>query len=308
MHLPYVLMPQQEHPVPLDAAYVPLNDRSFLFGDSLYEVMTTYQGKPFFVDDHLERLFNSAAGVYMDLPLDRQGFKDLIYKGLNFYKGPDEVYIRLMISRGVSDFNIDTRSNTEPARVYVLFKTAPRYGGRYAETGFHLAVPSTRRNAPLSLNPAYKTGNYLNNVLCLHEAKALGADDALILDLNDYVTEASTSNFFIIKNGVLMTAPVELGVLGGITRQHLIEVARNLGMPVAETAFTLEDVYASEERFVSSSLKGAMPVYRVNDHQFTPGYGPLTHRLNTAYWEHVARHVQSGDYPSKPSHLFRLGA
>lgn len=298
VNLPFVLQHDAPQAMALAEATVPLNDRSFLFGDSIYEVISTRKGRPFFVADHLDRLYASAAGIYMTLPWEKDWFYTQINRGVKLALESQsknqtqaeplkELYIRIIVSRGLSDFNIDTTATQGGPQVYFVFKIGPEYTGRYVEQGFYLSVANTRRNAPQSLNPAFKTGNYLNNVMCLHEAMSKGADDALILDLNGNVTEASTSNFFIIKDRILITAPVEVGILAGITRKHVFVIAENLGIKTEIRPFTLDEVWTSDERFVSSSFKGAMPVYRIDEHHFTPGYGPVTQQLNTAYWQYV---------------------
>lgn len=285
---PFVLM--NDEIMPLAEARVPVNDRSFLFGDSVYEVIATYQGQPFFTRDHLERMRATAKGIHMDLPWDNAWFEERIKRGLE-RQAFAETYIRIVVSRGSGDFDISLASTQTPPQAVFIFKQAPSYGGRFRETGFHLSVAETRRNHPRSLNPAFKTGNYLNNILCLQEARTQGADDALILDLEGHVTELTTSNFFIVKKGEVWTAPLEVGILDGITRRYLIQQARALGLTVQEKRFTLEDVWQAEEAFVSSTLKGAMPVARIDDHHFRQGYGPLTRKLDEAYWAYVAQHL-----------------
>lgn len=285
---PFVIMNEQL--LPLNEARVPINDRSFLFGDSLYEVIATHKGQPFFTDDHLQRLRTTAAGVHMSLPWTDDWFKQQIRKGLDQLP-LDEVYVRIVVSRGSGDFNIDIDSTaTEPQAVFI-FKPLPVPAEAYFTQGYFLSVPQTRRNHPRSLSPAFKTGNYLNNILCLHEAKAQGADDALILDLDGYVTEATTSNFFFVKNGTLYTAPLEVGILDGITRRYMLAQAQELGIPSKEERFTLEDVWQADEVFLSSTIKGAMPVYRIDDNVFPEGYGPIMQQLNQAYWTYVENHL-----------------
>jgi branched-chain amino acid aminotransferase len=302
VNLPFVLKQDSDQAIPLAEVTVPLNDRSFLFGDSVYEVISTRKGRAFFVDDHLDRLYESAAGIYMTIPWEKSWFCRQIERGVALAlenksgaENTKELYIRIIVSRGLSDFNIDTRVTTAPPHVYFIFKTCPEYTGRYIEQGFSLSVSKTRRSAPEALNPALKTGNYLNNVMCLHEATSKGADDSLILDLQGYVTEVSTSNFFIVKDRTLITAPIEIGILGGITRKHLFIVAEKLGLATEIRPYTLEEVWHADECFVSSSLKGAMPVYQIDAHQFPPGYGPVTQALNTAYWKHVDDLLDAAD-------------
>lgn len=288
MQTPFVIMNGQT--LPLSEARVPVNDRSFLFGDSLYEVIATRKGKPFFTDDHLGRLRATAKGIFMELPWDDAWFKRQIRAGLDQLP-LDQVYVRIVVSRGAGDFNIDIDSTQgEPLAVFI-FKPLPGYPERFETEGVVMAVPETRRNHPKSLSPAFKTGNYLNNVLCLREAKLKGADDALILDLDGHVTEATTSNFFMVKDGALWTAPLEVGILDGITRRYLLQTAADLGMPVKVEAFGIEDVFAADEVFVSSTIKGAMPVCRIDDKAYPKGYGPITRRLDDAYWQCVDAHL-----------------
>ncbi|HEY9844013.1 MAG TPA: aminotransferase class IV, partial [Candidatus Obscuribacterales bacterium] len=172
-----------------------------------------------------------------------------------------------------------------------IFKPLPGFPERFESEGVVMAVPETRRNHPKSLSPAYKTGNYLNNVLCLYEAKAKGADDALILDLDGHITEATTSNFFMVKDGTLYTAPLEVGILDGITRRYMLKQAQALEIPVKVVPFSMEDVLAADEVFVSSTIKGAMPVHRIDEQRFPAGYGPITRRLDDAYWRYVDEHL-----------------
>jgi branched-chain amino acid aminotransferase len=283
--------------LPLAQATVPVNDRSFLFGDSLYEVVATQNGRPFFTKDHLERLRATAAGIYFELPWDNAWFEAQIVAGLSQMKGQD-AYVRIVVSRGSGDFNIDIDSVETPPFCVTIFKPLLPMNPRFREKGFTLAVPETRRNSPRSLNPAFKTGNYLNNILCLREAKAQGADDALILDLDDNITELTTSNFFMVKKGEIWTAPLDVGILDGITRRYLIQVARDLGLTVHEKRFGLDDVLSAEELFVSSTLKGAMPVWKVNDQIIREGYGEINCALDQAYWQYVESHLDSYFIPA----------
>jgi branched-chain amino acid aminotransferase len=278
--------------MPLSEARVPLNDRSFLFGDSLYEVVATRQGKPYFTTDHLERLRATAHGLHLPLPWDNGWFEQQIRTGIDAL-GAADTYVRIVVSRGSGDFNIDIDAADGQPLAAFIFKPAPVFPAAQWDTGVTLAVPETRRNSPKSLPPAFKTGNYLNNILCLYEAKQQGAEDALILDLEGHVTEATTSNFFMVRDGVLWTAPLSVGILDGITRKYFLQVAQQLNIPVQEALFSLEDVYQADEAFVSSTLKGAMPVHKVNDHVVGTGYGALTRTLNEAYWAYVDAHLDS---------------
>jgi len=287
---PFVVMNSQV--MPLAEAKVPVNDRSFLFGDSLYEVIATHQGKPFFTQEHLDRLRATAAGLHLELPWNDEWFRAQIRLGLD-HLPLEEVYVRIIVSRGAGDFNIDISTTHTPPLAVFIFKPLPVPAARFETEGYYLAVPETRRNAPRSLSPAYKTGNYLNNILCLYEAQQQGADDALILDLAGDVTEASTSNVFMVKDGVMVTPPVEVGILHGITRQHLIRIAHEQGLPLEERRFGLAELYAADEVFLSSTIKGAFPVCRINDQTYPKGYGPVTRQLDDLYWAYVDAHLDT---------------
>lgn len=276
----------------LSEARVPIHDRSFLFGDSVYEVIATFRGRPFFIRDHLQRLRASAAGIYLNLPWDDTWFETQIRMGLNHMNGQD-AYIRIVVSRGWGDFNIDIETVETSPRCIFIFKPLPTLPVRFREKGLILAVPKTRRNSPYSLNPAFKTGNYLNNILCLKEARDQEADDALILDLNGDVTELTTSNFFIVRHGEIWTSPLDIGILDGITRRYLIQIARDLGYQVVERRFDLETVLSADEAFASSTLKGALPVWKVNGHVIREGAGPINQVLDQAYWKYVANHCDT---------------
>lgn len=276
----------------LSEARVPVHDRSFLFGDSLYEVIATFRGRPFFTREHLQRLRTTASGIYLELPWDDSWFEAQIRMGLNHMEGQD-AYIRIVISRGCGDFNIDIETVETPPLCVFIFKPLQSLPAHYREKGFTLAVPETRRNSPRSLNPAFKTGNYLNNILCLKQARDQGADDALILDLNGDVTELTTSNFFIVRHGEIWTSPLDIGILDGITRRYLIQIAKALGYPVLEKRFNLEAVLTADEAFVSSTIKGAMPVWKINGQLIHEGYGPVSRTLDQAYWQYVAGHCDT---------------
>lgn len=274
----------------LAEATVPANDRSFLFGDSLYEVIATYHGQPFFTTDHLQRLRRSAQGLYFNLPWDDTFFVENIRLGLSHLPIP-EVYIRLVVTRGPGDFNIDIDTAQGQPECLFFFKPLPSYAPAAYETGIRMAVPTMRRNSPLTLSPALKTGNYMNNMLCLAEAKQQGAEDALILALDGNITEATTSNFFMVKNGELWTPPLEVGILAGITRHYLIRLAREQGIVVHEANFGLAELASADEAFLSSTIKGAMHVCEVGPHFKRPDCGPITRQLNEMYWQYVAHHL-----------------
>lgn len=278
---------------PLSEGRIPVTDRSFLFGDSIYEVIITHKGQPFFTDDHLDRLYLSAKGIFMEMPWDKAFFKQQIRRGLNEYS-EDIIYVRIVVSRGIGEVNIDLSKSHSPMAVFI-FRALEPYADEMYDKGLKLSVPTRRRNHPDTTTPEYKTGNYLNNIQCLAEAKNKGAHDALILSIDGNVTESTVSNFFIVTNGEVWTPPTSVGILHGITRKYIINIAWELGYTVVEKNFTMDAVKEADEAFLSSTTKGAMPVYQIDDLLIRETCGPVTKALNEAYWEYVANHIDT-DY------------
>lgn len=279
--------------MPLAEARIPVNDRSFLFGDSLYEVVATEAGQPFFVQAHLDRLRASAAGIYLELPWSDSWFFERIQQGLAVMpeRQQESIYIRIVVSRGASDFNIDTRLGAGPAQATFIFKSLGCRLQELSRTPLSLAIPPQRRNPPEALSPALKTGNYLNNILALYQAQQMGAMDALMLDLQGRITEATTANFFCVREGVLCTPHTKLGILHGITRKLLLQLAENLDIPTRECEMQAQDLAQAEEAFISNAVVGLRAVNRVDAYRFPEHLGPIGTQLADAYWQYVKEHL-----------------
>jgi branched-chain amino acid aminotransferase len=191
---------------PAKEAKISIFDRGFLFGDSVYEVTRTYEGVPFFLDEHFERLENSARLARMKISQSREFLTEEIkrtVKASGAASGED-VFIRYTVTRGVGPLDLDPTTSLKTSYV-ILVKEIPNWNQEFYRTGMILAVPDTVRNSPRALDPNIKSGNYLNNVLCLAEARELGGDDALILSLDGKLTEATNSNVAFVVNGVVRT-------------------------------------------------------------------------------------------------------
>jgi branched-chain amino acid aminotransferase len=243
---------------PPEEAVVPVLDRGFLYGDSVYEVVRTYRKKPFELERHLQRMDRSAARIGLTLP-PRETIVRELQRTLDAAGNP-ESYARIVITRGEGEFGLGTHLAEGKHRLIVIVRplqipTEEQYG-----KGLAVAVARTRRNSPLTLDPALKTGNYLNNVLALREAHAAGADDAVLLDLQGKVTEATTSNVFFVQRGVVVTPPLRLGMLEGVTRAVTMIVAQREGLLVREEPFGPEALAAADEVFLTSTLREMMPV------------------------------------------------
>ncbi|MCC6671237.1 MAG: aminotransferase class IV [Planctomycetes bacterium] len=257
-------------------AVVPVLDRGFLFGDSIYEVMRTRDGVPFAFPDHFERLRSSADGLRLRFDLDDRALARRIQETLAAARNAEN-YVRIIVTRGTGTApNIDVAYAPGPCTVIILVRDLPRFSMLEA----HLQIVGRLRNDRRALDPAYKTGNYLNNVLGLIEAKASGGTDALFLNTEGHVTECSTSNLWVLRDGVLRTPPLDAGILAGITRKLLLEMCRGEGTAAVEENLTPHDVTSAEEVFVSASLRDLVPVTRVDGAPIGDGRpGPVTTRL-----------------------------
>ena len=267
-------------------AFVPAFDRSFHFGDSIYEVVRTYEGILFGFKEHLLRLKKSAElGLYTELP-DLELAEKLFNQTIRaYYKefGNGNVYARITYSRGIGDLNIDPKYSSVPYMV-VFVKELENYPAELYAKGTHFAIVKRRRNLSSAVDPAMKSGNYLNNVLAIAEATQLGAQDALMLNVDGFVTEGTTNNFFYIKAGRLITAPLSVGILAGITRDFIFEICQQNKIPIEERLFTVENLLNADEMFMSSSTKEIVPITKLNRKNVADGSpGPLTKRCHELY-------------------------
>ena len=264
--------------VPGERALVPLFDRSFLYGDSVYETIRAYGGRCFALDEHLDRLYASMRRLRLTPNVEREAIEARIEGTLAAAKVRD-AYIRVVVTRGTgTEFGLAS-SLENPGPVYVMvraFKPPPR---EWAERGMAVIIPVVKRVPREALDPAIKSGNYLNSILAMLEVKEAGADDAILLNPQGLVTEATTSSVFAVVDGVVVTPPLSAGILDGITRRHLIEALRDARQPVAELNLTDADLKRASELFLTSTLKEVLPI-RTLDGAPTPvaAPGPITRR------------------------------
>lgn len=268
-----------------EEASVRVLDHGFLFGDSAYEVLWWHHGVLVQADDHWARLEASAARLYMDLQHTRAQLEAAVRATVQAAGvGPGEdALVRVVVTRGVGPPQLDLR--TAPRRtLVVLVAPASRPTPEAFERGLHLHVGVRRRTSPRALDPRAKTGNYLNNVLALHEAVQAGADDALLLNEAGEVAEATTSNVYVVRGGALRTPPVAAGILEGTTRARILALCARERLPAAEARLLPGDLQAADELFVSSSVRGVMPVTRLHGQPVGDGRpGPLTRRVRALF-------------------------
>jgi len=243
-------------------ARIPVLDRGFLYGDSIYEVLRTYRGVLFAVEEHFERMDRSASALALTIPLSRE---DLLLRINDTMKaaGNTESYVRIIITRGAGEIGLDPGLADRP-RVIILAKELTLPPSWRSGQGISVKITGIRRNYVGALNPAIKSGNYLNNILAMAEARAAGEDDAIMLDFKGRVTEGTTSNVFAVIDSKLCTPPLEVGILEGVTRKLLVKLSRNHGIEVDEKHISAEDLKRAEEIFFASTLKEVLPIVRLD--------------------------------------------
>lgn len=265
-------------------AHISVLDHGFLFGDSIYEVVVTHNGVPCFMEGHLKRLRNSAAGLSMEVPWSDSFIIDQINRTLT-EAGNDESYIRIIVTRGVGELDIDPTSCSNPELLILVTELKPYPIANY-EKGINVALVSVKRNSRDTVSPGIKTGNYLNNVLAKVESNSMGAQDALMLNHQGHLTECTTSNFFFVRDGRILTPSLECGILAGITRDVLLQVAEENGVLVEEGEWPPESLDKAEEAFITGTVKKVMPVTHLDGRPFGDGQpGLVTRRMMRLYDE-----------------------
>ena len=264
-----------------ESAVISIFDRGFLYGDSVYEVMRTSGGRPVDLDRHLDRLRRSADGIALTMP-DPEDLGRAIAETLDAAGNP-ESYLRIVVTRGGGPITLDIASAERPSLVLIASPLAIPPAELY-ERGASLAIVGVERTSRRAVDPAVKSGNYLNSIMALAEARRSGAYEAIMCNRDGRVAEGSTSNLFVVRGGRLTTPTLDTGILWGITRQRVIEIAQSAGLAAAEGDLRPEDVRAADEAFITSSIRGVMPVSQIDGQPIGDGLpGPITRRLMELY-------------------------
>ena len=266
---------------PEDEAKISVFDRGFLYGDSVYEVTRTFGGKPFALEEHLVRLAHSANAIGIPLPgrgLLEEAVKQAVAAG-NFR----DAYIRIIVTRGAGDIGLDPALADKP-RLLVIARQVEGPQPEMYEQGVEVRIVSVTRNARRAIDPAVKSGNYLNNVLAIAEAKRESAYEALMLDTDGRIAECSTSNIFFVRGERVFTPALEIGILDGITRQKVFEICAEQKILVEEGAYLPDELKGADEAFLTSSVRGVLPVVRVDGKDVGKGKpGAITRRIMKGY-------------------------
>lgn len=273
--------------VPADQARVSILDNGFTFGDSVYETLRTYGGRPFLLGRHLARLRGSAARLGISIPASDGGLEadlgELLARAAN-----GESYIRLIVTRGVGDISYNFERVQGPT-VVMAAKPFQPYPEAHYRDGVDVVLSSVRRNHPLSLDPAIKSCNLLNNILAVREAQARGAAEPILLNHAGEVAEGASTNVFAVRAGALLTPPLEAGILAGITRQFVLELARELALRAREESLPVDALLSADEAFLTSTTRELMPIRSIDARPVGSGRpGPLTRRLLAVYRDRAA--------------------
>ena len=270
----------QEH------AVISVFDHGFLYGEGVYEVVRTYNGVPFLFDRHLRRLRASASRLRLDVPLTdsemgRRVGETMTAAGLGA-NGP-EAYVRILVTRGVGEISYDPGACPEPSVVIIAKAHVDTPVSAYTD-GVTVALVEILRNHPGSVNPIIKSNNLLNNALGSQEAFRRGAFEGIMRNYRGEIAECTTANIFIVKNGVAITPPLDAGLLAGITREFLFEVAREISVPTREQVMFDADLFGADEAFLTSTTREIVPIVRADDEIIGTGRpGPVTARLLDAF-------------------------
>lgn len=263
-----------------DAATVSVFDHGFTYGDGIFEGLQAVGGTVFMLEPHIDRLFDSARYLSIDVPLTKAEMRDAILETARRNDLRDG-YLRPIVTRGAGPLGIRNMAELGRPTIVIMAQRERIESRRKAwDQGITAQIVSTRRIPPQSLDSRAKTCNYLNNIMAYLEAKAAGADTALMLDVDGYVAEAYSSNIFCVKSGTVSTP--DLGhILGGITRGLLLELCRTMGIPARETRLTVLDLYTADEVFESGTMAEVRPLIKINGRTIGDGSGgPVSRRLH----------------------------
>mgnify|MGYP003546856892 CR=1 FL=1 len=263
-------------------ARVSVFDRGFLYGDSAFEVMRTYDKRPFREQAHLDRLRGSCERLLIPWMTSHAALSQVIASTIAA-SGLPECYVLAMVTRGVAPMNLDLSQANSPSLLVFALPLAPPPASVY-EQGIAVGLSSAARATDGTRAVGAKTSNYLGSVLALHEVKQRGGQEALICGPTGEVVEGATSNVFVVRDGGLLTPPLEAGILAGITRQTVLDLAARTGLSVHELPLHPHDLYQAAEVFITSSVREVVPVVRVDDVVIANGRpGPITQRVLAAY-------------------------
>jgi branched-chain amino acid aminotransferase len=259
-------------------AKISVFDHGLLYGDGIFEGIRFYNGRVFRLEEHLERLWDSAHSICLKIPMSIREMGKAVLETIRQNNVRDG-YIRLLVTRGKGNLGLNPVQCDRPSVIIITAQIA-LYPESVYQNGLTVVTCATRRTNPSALNPAVKSLNYLNNVMARIEANLAGADEALMLNDAGNVAECTADNVFIVKRGQIFTPPITAGALRGITRSVVFEIAAGLGIKVTETDITRHDVFTAEECFLTGTAAEVIPVVRADGRAIGNGKpGPISARI-----------------------------
>jgi branched-chain amino acid aminotransferase len=269
-------------------AKISVFDHGFLFGDGVFEGMRSYNGKVFRLREHMIRLWNSAKAIMVDIPITLEEMESAVNETLRINNIKDG-YIRLIITRGIGTLGLDTHLCKDP-QIVIIADHLALYPQEHYEKGLEIITASTVRTNPSMVSPQVKSLNYLNNILAKIEGHQSGCVEALMLNTKGEVAECTGDNIFIFSKGKLHTPPSEAGILEGITRQTVLEIAAEMGIPVKETPMTRHDIFVADECFLTGSAAELIPVVKLDGRPIGDGKpGAMTKKLLARFQEETKK-------------------
>jgi len=263
-------------------ARVSVFDHGLLYGDGVFEGIRSYDGLIFKLMEHIDRLYESAHTIMLHIPMNRKALAEVVKQSLRVNRLKD-AYIRLVVTRGVGDLGLDPRKCRQPT-LFVIADKIQLYPKSLYERGLDLITVATQRNVPEALNPQIKSLNYLNNILGKIEAINAGYEEAILLSASGYVTECTGENIFMVKRKKLLTPPPYIGVLRGITRKTVMELALGMNLQVREEMLTRHDLFNAEEVFLTGTAAEIVPIVKIDGRVIGQGRpGPVTKQLQEAF-------------------------
>jgi branched-chain amino acid aminotransferase len=267
-------------------AVIPVLDHGFLYGEGVYEVMRTYNRKPFLFGPHIDRMRRSAEMIHLVVPFTDEELLAKIRETEQAFDAsqgetgrPTDIYIRVLLTRGVGPMTYDPASCPVPTLVIIIKAQVDPPAEAY-EKGVKVILVPVVRNHPFSINPLIKSNNLLNNALASQDAMRKGGFEAIMRNYRSEISECSQSNLFVVKDGVVLTPPIDAGLLAGITRAFVFEVGQACGVTVKEQTLNDPDLFGADEMFLTSTTREIVPIVTVNDDTIGAGVpGPITNQL-----------------------------
>jgi len=273
--------------VPKNEAVVSVFDHGFLYGDGVYETVRVYDSVVFLIDEHLGRLYRSASLIGLNLPKNIDQIKAALYETLDA-NALKNAYVRITVSRGYGPIGLDPDLCEEPTFV-IIAEDMKEYPKSLYEKGIKTVIAQTKRNLRDALNPQIKSLNFLNNILAKIEAKEKGAYESIMVNVSEHIAEGTISNVFFYKDDILCTPSVACGILDGVTRKIVLDLAAREGLTVKEGEFTRDDIFSAAEVFITNTTMEVMPVCQVDDVRYS--VGSVAKLLRKVYRDEVKTYV-----------------